>query len=185
MVLPIVAYGNNILKEKAKPIAKSYSKEKLQQLIQNMKETVIEAGGVGLAAPQINESLSVFITFDFQKMAQEGDDKKYFRTFINPEILESSRECISSVEGCLSIPKLRIHIYRPSKIKVKYLNENFEEQEEEVTDYYSCVFQHEHDHLKGTLITDHIKKKKKKKFEPTLQKIEEGTIEAGYEMIFS
>jgi len=181
MIVPIVAYGNEILSKEAEKLSKDFPKDKLEEILQNMKDTMENSGGVGIAAPQINQSIFVFIMKHFDIKSGE----QFIKAYINPEIIEKSNYCMSSQEGCLSIPGITVHLYRPSKITVKYLDENFDEHEKELNGNTACIFQHEHDHLKGILTIDNLKKSKRKEHKQKLEDIKNGEIEVGYEMIFS
>ena len=168
----IVKYGAEVLTKKIELLNKKELDENLTKGIKDLKNTLSETKtGIGLAAPQIGLSLPVFITMDFEGMEKRESTDKLYKAYINPEIIEKSKECISSSEGCLSVPGIPlIHIYRPNKIKVKYLNEEYKEIEEELFAEFGCVFQHEYDHLQGKLIIDHLKKTKRKEIEKKLKK---------------
>ena len=188
-ILPIAIYGNNILRKKSDKIKKSELDDDIKLFIKNLKETAENVECVGLAAPQVGYSLPIFVMIDVQKMAKKIDNDKnnkerIFKICINPEIVESSKNYILSAEGCLSVPGVPVNVYRSCEIKIKYLNENFEKIEETLTGYESCVFQHEHDHLNGKLLIDHVKKSKISRYKDILKKLEEGKkIDVPYKII--
>src|SRR5699024_3951810 len=129
MILPIYAYGHPILKKVAEPIASDY--DGLEELIENMWETMYHASGVGLAAPQIGKSIRVFVV-DTKQLKEEGKEEEGIKkVFINPEIREEKGEEFAYEEGCLSIPEIRADVQRRETLKLIYLNENFEEVTEE------------------------------------------------------
>ena len=167
MILPIVGYGHPVLKTKAKKINKSF--ESLSNIINNMWETMYNANGVGLAAPQIGLSIRLFIVdtkpfSDDESLNQEESLKlkSFKKVFINPEILDENGEAWDFNEGCLSIPEVRADIKRSETIKIKYYDTNFIEQFEEFDGLIARVIQHEYDHIEGILFTDKISPLKRK-----------------------
>ena len=189
MILPIVAYGDPVLKQKAAPIDKAY--KNLDKLIEDMWETMYAAHGVGLAAPQIGESIRLFIV-DGSPFANEDsldfierrELKSFKKVFINPEIHSYSGSNESFNEGCLSIPDIREDVSRLSTIELSYFNEKFEYIEEEITGLAARIVQHEFDHIEGILFTDKLGPLKKKLLKPRLAKISRGNIQADYPMRF-
>ena len=186
MVLPIFAYGQNVLKQKASVISSDY--KNLKKLIDDMYETMYAAKGVGLAAPQIGKSIRLFIIdtspFDNEEFEKEtgfevGSLKK---TFINPTISNESGENKILEEGCLSIPNIREKIVRKSKIKITYQDENFNTVSEEYSGIIARVIQHEYDHIEGILFTDKISSFKKKIIKNKLQNIMVGKVDVDYFM---
>lgn len=169
MILPITIYGNDVLRKKTKAIDKDYPD--LSQLISDMKETMVNSNGIGLSAPQIGKSISLFIGIDMY------DKERKIITYINPEIIEKSKECEITEEGCLSIPGIYKNVIRPNTIKVKYFDENFNKQEKKLTGINSILFQHEYDHLQGILFVDYVKKKKLKDSKGLLNNMENGNFE--------
>ena len=188
MVLPIIGYGATVLKTKAKEITADYPE--LNKLISDMYETMYDASGVGLAAPQIGKSIRLFVidtspfnNDDFEKNSG-FEVKSLKKTFINPEIIEQFGDLSSFEEGCLSIPNIREHINRKSEIKIKYQDENFIDHQETFSGILARVIQHEYDHLEGTLFTDKISPFKKKLIKGKLNNIMTGKVSVDYKMKF-
>lgn len=191
MILPIVAYGDPVLKREAQEIEDSYPN--LDKLIENMFETMYEAAGVGLAAPQIGESIRLFIVdgSPFAEPEEDGgidpravglDDFK--KVFINPVIEEENGEEWGFNEGCLSIPEIREEVYRKERVTVSYYNEKWELKEEEFDGYAARIVQHEYDHVDGVLFTDRISPLKKRLLSKKLGNISKGDIKVSYRMRF-
>lgn len=178
-ILPIVTYDDPVLREKAAPITENT--EALQQLIDDMFETMYNGEGVGLAAPQIGRSIRLFVTDSdpFTKQEEHTEDVGPM-TFINPEIVEDDGQAISMDEGCLSIPGVRETVKRPNQIKVKFLDRDFKPQERVFTEWMSRVFQHELDHINGILFIDYLGSFRKRMLRSVLKRVKEGTEEAGY-----
>ncbi len=189
MVLPIVAYGDPVLRKKAKPITKDYPK--LDELIDNMKETMYGAYGVGLAAPQIGLPIRLFLvdTAPFAEddvFTEEEQDalKKFQRTFINAEIIEEEGDEWAFNEGCLSIPDVREDVFRQPKVTIKYQDEAFNEHTETFDGLIARVVQHEYDHIEGILFTDKLSSLKKRLIKGKLANISKGKIKVDYRMRF-
>jgi len=154
MVYPITIYGHPVLRKETSEIETDYPN--LSQLLENMFTTMHNADGVGLAAPQIGLPIRVFV-IDLSALEEKNPEYKDFKkTFINPVIEERSKETHSQEEGCLSLPGINESVARPVKIRIRYLNEQLEECEEEFCDFIARVIQHEYDHLEGKLFIDHI-----------------------------
>lgn len=189
MILPIVAYGNPVLKKKAKEIDQDYPE--LNTLIDNMWETMYNAHGVGLAAPQIGLPIRLFIV-DASPFAEDEDLneaekqqlKSFKKTFINPKILVEEGDEWDFNEGCLSIPNVREDVFRKPDIVIEYLDENFNQQKEELTGLAARVVQHEYDHIEGILFTDHLSSLKKRLIKGKLKAIEKGKVDIDYKMKF-
>ncbi len=181
MILPIYAFGHSILRKKTKNIDDSYSG--LGELIDNMFETMHNANGVGLAAPQIGLNIRLFLVDTTVKEEKEGDEIK--QVFINAELIEEFGESCLFEEGCLSIPKLQADVERLSHIKIKYYDENFEEHIKEFNGLNARVIQHEYDHIEGILFTDKLKPLKKRLIKRKLDKIKAGNIVPDYRMRFA
>ena len=190
MILPIVAYGDPVLKKKASQITADY--EGLMDLIDNMYKTMDNAYGVGLAAPQIGKSIRLFVV-DTTPFAQDDDSTEqekqeltgYRKVFINPEILEEKGDKWSFNEGCLSIPDVRSEVSRHETIRIRYQDENFQEIEEEISGLRARVIQHEYDHIEGVLFTDRISSLKKKILKGKLANVAKGKVAVDYRMNFS
>ncbi len=191
MILPIVAYGDPVLKKEAEEIDKDYPD--LKQLISDMFETMYEASGVGIAAPQIGKSIRLFVV-DATPFAERDEDEEedplaegcdgFKRIFINPIIEEESGEPWAFAEGCLSIPKIREEVMRKPKIKISYYDENWNFHEEEFEGYQARIIQHEYDHVEGILFTDHLSVLKKRLLQKRLANISQGIINVAYKMRF-
>lgn len=189
MILPIVAYGNPVLKKKAKEIDQDYPE--LNTLIDNMWETMYNAHGVGLAAPQIGLPIRLFIV-DASPFAEDEDLneaekqqlKSFKKTFINPKILVEEGDEWDFNEGCLSIPNVREDVFRKPDIVIEYLDQNFNQQKEELTGLAARVVQHEYDHIEGILFTDHLSSLKKRIIKGKLKAIEKGKVDIDYKMKF-
>ena len=188
MVLPIIGYGAIVLKTKTKEIPADYPE--LNKLISDMYETMYDASGVGLAAPQIGKSIRLFVIdtspFDTDDFEQNSgfEVKSVKKTFINPVMIDESGENASFEEGCLSIPNIREHINRKSDITIKYQDENFTNHQETFSGILARVIQHEYDHLEGTLFTDKISPFKKKLIKGKLNNIMIGKVSVDYKMKF-
>ncbi len=189
MILPIVAYGDPVLKKQAKEITKDYPN--LDTLIDNMFETMYGAYGVGLAAPQIGLSIRLFIV-DASPFAEDDDLSKeeqeqlkdFKRVFINPTILEETGDEWAFNEGCLSIPDVREDVFRQPNIKIQYQDQDFNTHTEELSGLAARVFQHEYDHIEGVLFTDKLSALKKRLIKGKLANISKGKINVDYRMKF-
>ena len=189
MILPIIGYGNPILKITSKDINNSYPN--LKQLIDDMYETMYNANGVGLAAPQIGKSIKLFIidTAPFLNIDEneiEGIKVESIKqTFINPVIIEESGDSWSFEEGCLSIPNIREDVKRKSDINIEFYDENFVLNKKSFSGIVARVIQHEYDHIQGILFTDKLTSFKKRLLKNKLNNIEKGNIDIDYLMDFN
>lgn len=182
MVLPIVAYGDKVLREKCEDV--DFSKEELDALLEDMYETMYAAEGVGLAAPQVGKNIRVFIV-DAEPFEDEEPELKGFKkAFINPKIVEETGDEWSFKEGCLSIPGIRENVTRNSDIKIKYLNEDLKEEEAVFSGLAARVIQHEYDHIEGVLFIDKISPMKKRLIKGKLNDIAKGKVRINYRMRF-
>ncbi|MFB1040348.1 MAG: peptide deformylase [Polaribacter sp.] len=189
MILPIVAYGDPVLRKVADAIDAAYPD--LEKLITNMKETMYNASGVGLAAPQIGKAIRLFL-IDASPFAEDDNLseeertvlKSFNRVFINPKILEEEGEEWLFNEGCLSIPDVREDVSRQPKITIEYQDENFTVHTETLEGLAARVFQHEYDHIEGILFTDKLSTLKKRIIKKKLENISKGKISADYRMRF-
>ena len=189
MILPIIGYGNPVLKRKAEKISEKYPN--LNNLIKDMWETMYNAKGVGLAAPQVGFSIRLFIvdTSPFSDDETMDDDEieminSFKKVMINPIIIKESGKEWDFNEGCLSIPDLRADIRRSEKIIIKYYDEYFNLFEESYEGIIARVIQHEYDHIEGILFTDKLSPLKRKLLKGKLNNISAGKIETDYEMKF-
>ena len=184
MILPIVAYGDPVLKKKAAEINSKHPN--LKTLIENMWETMYAASGVGLAAPQINKNLRLFIidTTPFSEDEEVNEDPVK-KVFINARIIEETGDSWSFSEGCLSIPDLREDVSRKSTITIKYMDENFNKHTTTFDGLTARVIQHEYDHIDGILFTDKISALRKRMIKGKLIDISKGKVNVAYKMRFS
>ena len=185
MILPIAAFGMPSLRKKSIEISKKYNN--LDILISNMFDTLYKSEGVGLAAPQINKSIRLFIvdTNPFINNEEQSDFKPIKKVFINPIILDESGPEWSYNEGCLSIPNIREDISRKEKILIQYQDENFITKTEDFTGINARVIQHEYDHIEGVLFIDRISALRKRMLKRKLNDIVKGKVKVNYKMQFS
>lgn len=180
MILPIYVNGSEVLRQKAKPVEER--SEELDKLIDDMFDTMVEAEGIGLAAPQIGKSISLFVVslegFENEDFPIDRDMIK--ETFINPEILDESEETVPFKEGCLSVPGINENVYRPKEITVRYLDRDWKEHEEHFTGIWARVIQHEYDHLIGRIFTDSISSLRKQLISSKLKAMTHGKYSARY-----
>ncbi|MDD2530851.1 MAG: peptide deformylase [Bacteroidales bacterium] len=180
MILPIVGYGNPVLRKVAQPIDKTYPE--LNLLIDNMFETMYNANGIGLAAPQIDLSIRL-IVIDADPLKENYPEAEGFKkVFINPQIVEESGEKWVFAEGCLSLPELHEEVSRYSNVLVKYFDENFSPKEEMFSGVRARVFQHEYDHLEGKVFVDRLSPLRKTLLKRKLNDISNGKIQTNYKM---
>ena len=180
MILPIYVYGQPVLREEAKDIDKDYPN--LKELITNMHETMDRADGVGLAAPQVGLPIRVVVV-NLDVLSDDMPEFKGFRrAYINPHILETGEEEVSMEEGCLSLPGIHESVKRPTKIHVKYLDEEMSEHDEWVEGYLARVMQHEFDHLDGTMFIDHLSALRKQMVRGKLNNMVKGKVRCAYKV---
>lgn len=189
MILPIIAYGDPVLRKVGVDIDKDYTN--LTQLIENMQETMVNARGIGLAAPQIGKAIRLFIvdTSPFEKDEDLDEEERTFlanfkRVFINAKILKEEGDEWAFNEGCLSIPDINEDVFREEKITIEYLDEKFEKHTEVLEGLAARVVQHEYDHIEGILFTDKISSLKKRLIKKKLENISKGKINPSYRMKF-
>lgn len=180
MILPVYVYGQPVLRKVAEDIAMDYPN--LKELIANMFETMVNADGVGLAAPQIGLPIRV-VTITLDPLSEDFPEYKGFnKAYINPHILEIGGEEVSMDEGCLSLPGIHEAVKRGNKIRVKYMDENFVEYEEEVEGFLARVMQHEFDHLDGKMFIDHLSPLRKQMIRGKLNTMLNGKARSSYKM---
>lgn len=190
MILPIVAYGHPVLRKVAGDIPPGHPG--LEKLIADMWETMYASSGVGLAAPQVNRDIRLFIVDTeqmFRNMEEEEiaefDDAPGFKgVFINARLVETDGEEWPYNEGCLSIPKIREDIYRDEKVTLSYVDENFSPQTRLFSGLTARVILHEYDHIEGRLFIDHISPLKRKLMKGKLNDISRGKVAVDYKMMF-
>jgi peptide deformylase len=192
MILPIVAYGHPVLRKVAKDIDKDYPD--LNVFIENLWETMYASNGVGLAAPQVNRDIRVFVVDSSQifenmdeadrKEENYPDDPGVKQVFINAHIVEEIGDDWAYNEGCLSIPKIREDIYRAEQVTLSYLDENFTEHTKTFSGITGRVILHEYDHIDGKLFIDHLSPLKRKLLKRKLDDISKGLVKVDYRMSF-
>lgn len=190
MKLPIVAYGHPVLRKRAEDITPDFPK--LKELIEDMWETMYHSNGVGLAAPQINQSIRLFIVDSVQIVeGAEDDEKKDFaeekpikQVFINAQIDELHGNDWKYNEGCLSIPKVREDILRPEEVTLRWVDEDFKPHVQTFDRITARIILHEYDHIEGKLFIDHITPLKRRLLKSKLENITRGKVSVDYKMLF-
>lgn len=189
MIYPIVAYGDPVLRKMAADITPEYPK--LQKLIEDMYETMYEASGIGLAAPQIGLPIRLFIVDatpfdDDEDLSQEEREylAQFKRVFINAKIVEETGNEWAFNEGCLSIPEIREDVFRQETITIEYCDENFVKHTETISGIAARIIQHEYDHIEGILFTDKLSPLKKRLIKSKLTSISKGNVKIDYRMRF-
>lgn len=184
MVLPVYVYGMSVLRKVAQDIQEDY--EELDQLIEDMFETMHFSDGVGLAGPQVGKSMRIFVV-DTTPMGDDKDEpelKDFRKIFINPIILEEWGDKWAFEEGCLSLPNIREDVMRPSHVRIEYYDENWNLKEEEYDGIRARVIQHEYDHLEGRLFVDKVSPIRRKLLSARLNAISHGRADCDYRMIY-
>lgn len=189
MILPIIAYGDPVLRKTGKEITKDYPN--LDVLLGNMFETMYEARGIGLAAPQVGVPIRIFIVdaTPFEEDKELTEEERAFlstfkQVFINAKIIEETGDEWAFNEGCLSIPDIREDVFRNDTIKIEYLDENFEKYTKKFDGIVARIIQHEYDHIEGVLFTDKLSALKKRLIKGKLSNISKGKIKVDYRMRF-
>lgn len=179
-VLPIVTYDDPVLTTQARAVEPGM--KELEGLINDMFETMYEAEGVGLAAPQIGRSLQLFVV-DADAITEEEDGATYGpRVYINPYIEALGEETGEVEEGCLSLPDVREKVTRPLRIRIRYMDTDFREHEEICDGWFARVLQHEYDHLKGVLFIDYLGSFRRRLIKSKLEAVRLGKVQAEYEL---
>lgn len=185
MVLPIYLYGHDALRQDTEPVEENT--EALQELIDDMIETMHNAAGIGLAAPQVGRSERLFVVDVTPMVTEMEEDEEPIPSqpmvFINPEIVAEGEQTVEMEEGCLSIPEVREPVTRPERVRMRYRDRNFEEKEFETGSVLARVVQHEYDHLEGVLFTDYLSSFRKRLLRRSLREMTEGNVEADYPLI--
>jgi peptide deformylase len=191
MILPVVVYGDPVLRKIAEPIDANYPD--LEKLIANMFETMYHADGVGIAAPQIGKAIRLFLV-DTEPAGDDDEDndeftaeekkklKAFKRVFINAKMLDESGEEWTFKEGCLSIPHIRENVNRQAEIEIEYYDQHFKKHTEKFDGMIARVIQHEYDHIEGKLFTDKISPLKRKMLAGKLADISKGKVTADYKI---
>ena len=190
MILPIVAYGHPVLRKLAHDVTPEYPG--LEKLIEDMWETMYASSGVGLAAPQVNRDIRLFVidteqmfrNMDEEERAQYPGDQGTKEVFINAHLVDLDGNEWPYNEGCLSIPKIREDIYRQEVVTLKYVDATFTEHTKTFTGISARVVLHEYDHIEGKLFIDHISALKRKLMKGRLNDISKGKVNVDYKMLF-
>jgi peptide deformylase len=179
MILPIYIYGMPVLRKVAQDIPKDYPE--LEKFIADMWDTLAQSEGIGLAAPQVGKSIRI-VVIDLDVLAEDFPEYKDFRkVFINGHIVEyDEKEKETLEEGCLSLPGLHERVTRPTRIRVKYVDENFQEHDEWIDGYLARVIQHEFDHLEGVVFSDRLTPLRKQLVKSKLKTFLKGRFQCGY-----
>ena len=180
MILPIYLYGQPVLRKIAKDISQDYPD--LKTLLDNMFETMYKAEGIGLAAPQIGLE-SRIIVIDLSSLAKDDPSLLAFKkVFINAQIVEKDGDTINNEEGCLSVPGIHEKVQRKNRIRIRYLDENFQQQDEVYEGFKARVIQHEYDHIEGMVFVDHVVGIRKQMIRSKLNKISKGDVDCSYKV---
>lgn len=180
MILPIYVYGQPVLRKVAVDIDKNY--EGLADFIANMWETMYKSDGVGLAAPQVGKSIRLFV-IDAEPFSEDDPSLKDFKkAFINAHIIERSEEEEAFTEGCLSLPNIREEVFRPSKIRIQYYDENWQYHDEYFEGVRARIVQHEYDHLDGIMFVDHLSSIRRRLLTGKLNAISKGKVDVAYKI---
>ncbi|HZH66784.1 MAG TPA: peptide deformylase [Flavisolibacter sp.] len=192
MILPIVAYGHPVLRELARDVTPEYPG--LDKLIEDMWETMYGSNGVGLAAPQINKPIRLFVMDSEQIFTNMDEEERAESTypdapgikqvFINAHIVEEAGDDWAYNEGCLSIPKIREDVYRAEEVTLEYMDEKFERHTRTFNGISARIILHEYDHIEGKLFIDHLSLLKRKLYKRKLDDISKGAIKVDYRMLF-
>lgn len=183
MVYPIVIYGHPVLRKVAEDIDRDH--QGLDEFIADMFETLYKSEGLGLAAPQVGKSIRLFV-IDGNPIAEDEPKFAGFKkVFINAHVIEKSGDLVLMTEGCLSIPNLREEVYRESRIRITYYDENWQFHDEVHEDFVARVILHEYDHLDGILFTDKVSPLRKRLIKGKLNAISKGKFEADYSTLLA
>lgn len=190
MILPIVAYGSPVLRKLCDDITPDYPN--LDKLIADMWETMYNSNGVGLAAPQVNVPIRLFMIDSEQVFQNQEEEEKddypdapgYKGLFINARILKLDGKEWSYNEGCLSIPKIREDVYRNEEIEIAFMDQHFQQHTKTFNGLTARIILHEYDHIEGKLFIDHIKPLKRKLLKRKLDDISKGKVNVDYRMLF-
>ena len=178
MIYPIVVYGSTVLRQVCEEIQQDYNQ--ISQIIENMWETMYYSEGVGLAAPQINKAIRLFV-IDGNDLSDDFPELKDFKqTFINAKIVERSENIVREYEGCLSIPGIREEVTRPDRIRIQYVDADFQPHDEVYEGFAARIIQHEYDHIEGVLFTDYLSPLHRRLIKGKLNAISQGKVDVNY-----
>jgi peptide deformylase len=179
MIYPVVVYGHPVLRKKAEDFLPE-EKNDLRQLSEDMFETMYKADGIGLAGPQIGLSKRIFV-IDANPLADDFPELTGFKkVFVNVRIIEHDGEKVPDNEGCLSLPGISEEVSRLSRVRIKYLDTDFNEHDEVYEGWAARVIQHEYDHIDGILFIDHLAPLKKRLLKGKLNAITRGKVDVNY-----
>jgi peptide deformylase len=182
MIFPIVAYGHPVLRKVAQDVGPDYPG--LKEFISDLFETMYKTDGVGLAAPQVNRSIRIFVIDASHFSEQQPELEGFRKAFINPHITAESGEEWIFNEGCLSVPDIREDISRKPRVRIEYVDEDFVPHDEIYEGIAARIIQHEYDHLQGIMLVDRISPLRKMLLKRKLNDITTGNIDVAYKMIF-
>lgn len=178
MILPVVVYGHPVLRKVAEEIDQDY--DNLPKFIDDMWETMYHADGVGLAAPQVGVPIRLFV-IDGKDLADDHPELLGFKqTFINARIVDADGGPVREFEGCLSLPGIREEVTRPSKIRIQFVDENFQPRDEVYEGFTARIIQHEYDHIEGKLFVDYLSPLRKRLIKGKLNAITVGKVDVSY-----
>ena len=179
MILPIYIYGQPVLRKVAQDITPDYPE--LKQLIGDMWETLFQSEGIGLAAPQIGRDIRL-VVIDLDPLKEDYPEYEgYRKVYINAHIVEfDESDTVSSEEGCLSLPAIHEKVVRPTRIRVQWMDEEFQQHDEWIEGYLARVMQHEFDHLDGKMFIDRISALRKQLIKSKLKALTQGRYHCGY-----
>lgn len=180
MKYPVTLYGDSVLRKKAQEIDKDFPN--LEEIVENMWETMYYSDGVGLAAPQIGMSIRIFVIDASSGADEEPGLKDFKKVFINPEIIEKKGDEWAMNEGCLSLPEIREDVTRPEEVTIRYFDENFVEHTETFKGFAGRIIQHEYDHLEGILFIDYLSPLRKRLLKSKLLNISKGKVQTHYKI---
>lgn len=178
MIKPVFVYGSPVLRKVATPIDENFPN--LKEFLKDMFETMSHSDGIGLAAPQVGQSVRIFVIDASPLQDEHPEFKDFKKSFINPVIIESSDNLVLYNEGCLSIPSLREDVQRPDSILIRYNDENFQQHEDRFDGIIARIIQHEYDHLEGILFTDRVSPIKRQLLKGKLNGISKGKFSVSY-----
>ena len=180
MIYPVLVYGNQTLRKQAEEIDKGY--ENLSQIIADMWETMYKAEGIGLAAPQIGIPIRLFVIDGAEISDDHPELKDFKKVFINAKLVEAGGDPVSQVEGCLSLPTIKEEVVRPKRIRITYLDENFNQHDEVYDDQRARVVLHEYDHIEGKMFIDYLSPLRKRLLKGKLSSIITGKAKIDYKV---
>ena len=178
MLLPIYIYGSAVLRKESEDITKDYPE--LDKFLENLWETMYEADGVGLAAPQVGRNIRIFVVDASVNADKDPSLAGFKKAFINAHIYERSGDAVPFDEGCLSLPGINERVERPSRIRIRYADENFVEHDEEFEGFAARVIQHEYDHIEGVVFTDRIAPLRRQLLKGKLLNLAKGKYRCAY-----